>query len=154
MDLFDSTSNYVKIAGVQLEIGSTATEFEHLPYQVELARCQRYLMKWWNHGGGTNNHSRFPPGYYQNANTGVFYLFHSVPMRRTDGRALSHNISLIENMTGGGNNNNLQIMSDGNSNMITAIQMTGLSGVTPYALFAARVAQGQTDWYILVASEI
>ena len=42
MDLFDSTSNYVKITGVQLEIGSTATEFEHIPYADELARCQRY----------------------------------------------------------------------------------------------------------------
>ena len=45
MDLFDSTSNYVRITGVQLEIGSTATEFEHLPYQVELARCMRYYEK-------------------------------------------------------------------------------------------------------------
>ena len=42
MDLFDSTSNYVRITGVQFELGDHATEFEHLPYQVELQRCQRY----------------------------------------------------------------------------------------------------------------
>ena len=44
MDLFDSTSNYVKITGVQLELGDVATEFEHLPYGVELVRCQRYFQ--------------------------------------------------------------------------------------------------------------
>ena len=45
MDLFDSTSNYVRITGVQLEIGSTATEFEHIPFADELRRCQRYFVK-------------------------------------------------------------------------------------------------------------
>ena len=42
MDLFDSTSNYVKITGVQLELGNQATEFEHLSYNEELTRCMRY----------------------------------------------------------------------------------------------------------------
>ena len=44
MDLFDSTSNYVKITGVQLELGDHATDFEHLPYSVELERCRRYYQ--------------------------------------------------------------------------------------------------------------
>ena len=34
IDLFDSTSNYVRITGVQLELGDHATDFEHLPYQL------------------------------------------------------------------------------------------------------------------------
>jgi hypothetical protein len=42
VDLADSTSNYINITGVQLEVGDTATPFEHRPYDMELARCQRY----------------------------------------------------------------------------------------------------------------
>ena len=42
MDLFDSTSNYVRITGVQLELGNQATEFEHFSFKEELELCQRY----------------------------------------------------------------------------------------------------------------
>ena len=41
--LADSTSNYINITGVQLEVGSSATEFEHRPYTTEYQLCQRYL---------------------------------------------------------------------------------------------------------------
>ena len=44
VNLADSTSNYINITGVQLEIGDTATPFEHRPYDMELARCQRYCV--------------------------------------------------------------------------------------------------------------
>jgi hypothetical protein len=33
------------ITGVQLETGTTATDFEHRPYDMELQRCQRYYWK-------------------------------------------------------------------------------------------------------------
>ena len=42
VNLADSTSNYWQITGVQLEVGSVATEFEHRSYGEELALCMRY----------------------------------------------------------------------------------------------------------------
>ena len=45
VNLADSTSNYINITGVQLEVGDTATPFEHRPYDMELARCQRYYNR-------------------------------------------------------------------------------------------------------------
>ena len=45
VNLADSTSNYANITGVQLEVGTEATPFEHKPYDMELARCHRYFQR-------------------------------------------------------------------------------------------------------------
>jgi len=50
VNFLDSTSNYINITGVQLEVGENVTPFEHRPYDVELARCQRYFQSF----GGNN----------------------------------------------------------------------------------------------------
>jgi len=46
VNLADATSNYFQITGVQLEVGDTATPFEHRSYGEELALCQRYYQKY------------------------------------------------------------------------------------------------------------
>jgi len=45
VNLLDSTSNEWYITGVQLEVGTTASDFEFLPYDVNLQRCYRYYEK-------------------------------------------------------------------------------------------------------------
>jgi len=45
LDIGSSTSNYVNIVGVQLEVGKVATPFEHRSYGEELALCQRYYYR-------------------------------------------------------------------------------------------------------------
>jgi len=44
VNLADSTDNEWYITGVQLEAGTTASDFEFLPYDVNLRRCQRYFQ--------------------------------------------------------------------------------------------------------------
>lgn len=39
-----STNNYIEITGVQLEVGSSATDFEFLPLDVNEKRCFRYYQ--------------------------------------------------------------------------------------------------------------
>ena len=43
-DWMGTTSNTFYITGVQLEVGSVATEFERRPYGTELQLCQRYYF--------------------------------------------------------------------------------------------------------------
>ena len=38
-------NDYYEITGIQLEIGSVATPFEHRTFQEEELRCQRYFWK-------------------------------------------------------------------------------------------------------------
>ena len=56
VNLADSTSNEWYITGVQLEAGTTASDFEFLPVDINLARCERYFGKSYSQGTdpGTN----------------------------------------------------------------------------------------------------
>ena len=46
VNLADNTANNFWITGVQLEAGTTASDFEFLPVDVNLQRCQRYFIKY------------------------------------------------------------------------------------------------------------
>ncbi len=45
VNIADSTSNEWYVTGVQLEAGTSASDFEFLPADVNLNRCQRYLYR-------------------------------------------------------------------------------------------------------------
>ena len=74
VNLADSTSNEWYVTGVQLEAGSVASDFEFLPHDVNLRRCQRYYYLFCN----TNNKEIGSGGYYN-----ASQIFVSVPMIET-----------------------------------------------------------------------
>jgi len=78
-NIFSSTSNYVEITGVQLEIGSYATDFEYRPYADELARCQRYFFAI----QGNNTDYAGIQGYANSDSEIRFNVQFPVPMRAT-----------------------------------------------------------------------
>jgi len=55
VNLADSTDNDWYITGVQLEAGTTASDFEFLPYDVNLRRCYRYYWGWWDKADAASN---------------------------------------------------------------------------------------------------
>ena len=72
----DSTSSDFYLTGCQLEVGTTASDFEFLPFDVNLQRCQRYYYKHMS-GNGKNICSG---NYYD---SGTFYgsIYFPVTMR-------------------------------------------------------------------------
>jgi hypothetical protein len=71
VNLADDTANEWYITGVQLEAGTTASDFEFLPVDVNLARCQRYYYALLNTGEDNNY---FISGYYY---TGSYIYCHT-----------------------------------------------------------------------------
>lgn len=67
------------ITGVQLEVGSQATPFEHLSYGETLALCQRYFYRFGNNGVAYDN---IGVGMIQSS-TSARCVFHHVPKMRS-----------------------------------------------------------------------
>lgn len=77
VNLADSTSNELYITGVQLEVGDTATPFEHRLYGDQLQACQRYFRKL-----KVNNANDYPfIRYHQSVNTYLGNVKLLPPMR-------------------------------------------------------------------------
>ena len=76
------------ITGVQLEVGSVATPFEHRSYGDELARCQRY---YWNVVfGDTETNSTIAQGTNWNGSVGFFTIYPPVSMRTSPSLEVSN----------------------------------------------------------------
>jgi hypothetical protein len=98
VNLADSTSNEWYITGVQLEAGTTASDFEFLPYDVNLQRCQRYYyvhatgnqiigIMWWYQSLVNNTIMHFPvemrtsPSASAPSGTNNYRVFHNGSVR-------------------------------------------------------------------------
>ena len=69
VNLADSTSNEWYITGVQLEVGTSASDFEFLPYDVNLRRCLRYFYG----SSGSFNMQSLQGGDTSGAYLNIFY---------------------------------------------------------------------------------
>jgi len=125
INLFDSTSNYVRIAGVQLELGRTATEFEHRSYGEELALCQRYYYEY----PKGNTYNIIANGLANTSTNALFHFQYPVPMRSAPVVATSGNWHVID-----GQSHNIS----GFSATTDATELTGRVDATSSGLTQGR----------------
>ena len=78
VNLADSTSNEWYVTGIQLETGTSASDFEFLPVDVNFARCQRYYFLHSNGAGDVGSMTS-----YYNANQLGGEIFFPCTMRTT-----------------------------------------------------------------------
>ena len=88
--VFGTTSGYWNVTGVQLEIGTSASDFEFLPYDVNLNRCLRYYQDFDNFILWTN---------FLDGNTSTRLggsISFPVPMREAPSVSVTNNTGTIE----------------------------------------------------------
>jgi len=74
VNLADSTSNEWFITGVQLEAGTTASDFEFLPHDVNLQRCQSYYYVF----GDRRTSGAFPIIQQHSIGTGITHYLNQM----------------------------------------------------------------------------
>ena len=84
VNAFDNTSNNILFTGLQLEVGTVATPFEHRSYGQELALCQRYFYQ---DVKGVNQ--EISVGWYYSSSAISWIVNFPVPMRASPTMAYS-----------------------------------------------------------------
>ena len=79
VNFFDSTDNNFFLTGVQLEVGDAATNFEHLPFDIQFNRCCRYYWKPVQGNASTNEYVAL--GDFYATNQVDIDFRHITPMR-------------------------------------------------------------------------
>ena len=102
---YDSTDREFFLTGVQMEIGSQATNFEHRSFGEELALCQRYFFIGCSstdaHTGGMAN------GSFRTTSNAQILQQHPVAMRANPTATLRASGSVVIHDTNDGNNINV-----------------------------------------------
>jgi hypothetical protein len=75
--IFASTDNEIEITGVQLEVGSVATPFEHRSFGEELKLCERYFKRI-----EVGNNTRISTSAYADTTTRARFVIHHDPEMR------------------------------------------------------------------------
>ena len=80
VNCLDSTSNEIYLTGVQVEVGSVATEFENRSFGEELALCQRYFIRYPSLSDAATT-MYYTLGSIHSSSVAYFTLTLPVPMR-------------------------------------------------------------------------
>ena len=131
-----STSDYVNITGVQLEAGTTASDFEFLPYDVNLGRCYRYYrtivpLNTANTG--------FSMAFYTATANGRFAMHLENPMRATPSLDIVTGTNYFKIFSAGGGDdqfNSFSIMGNSTEKFVIANNTTETSGTAGEAGYA------------------
>jgi len=123
VNLADSTANDFYITGVQLEAGTSASDFEFLPYDINLRRCERYCLVI-----NSNNYAALCNGYYNTTTEvrGGFITFPTTmrasPTITPSGTASNYNIARpgTSNASGSGLPTATQISTNSYELLITS----------------------------------
>ena len=115
VNLGDNTSNNFLITGIQMEVGNSASDFEHRSFAEELTLCQRYHYR--IVGNEVNNASDGGFAVTTNWDNSVFFITLDFPIQMRAGPSMSFGAALSDFL----------ILQAGATNAPTGISLNGAS---------------------------
>lgn len=153
VNLFDSATAEWYITGIQFEVGNQASEFEHVPFDVQLERCRRYLQR--IEASGTD-YGTFGSGSNANSTSCIFGkqfspMMRATPTLITTGTAANYSTynpnqgvdacTSVPALNGGGATKEqcrLEFISSGNLVAGEAGECLSSDGVTAFLMYSAE----------------
>jgi len=135
-EIGSAVSDYFDITGVQLEVGSKSTPFEHESYGQTLAKCQRYYYEIFT---SENNLEGFGPGTCWSTSSVYFGVNFPVTMRAYPS---------FSGFAGGDGPGYLQVYAAGvvsytnDSNALLGTQRLGINGAMLYTAYFVDTSSG------------
>jgi len=154
VNLADSTSNDWYVTGIQMEAGSVATDFEVVPYGVNLRRCLRYFYPIISISD-TNSLNAF--GYYYSASNIKFPVrfpteMRSVPTLEQD--IDTNALRFYRDSTYDGQSGNFLLDGEGSGRYVSFYNSTDASGTAGQAGQLYKYSPTQADSYIWLSAEL
>ena len=150
VNLADSTSNEWYITGVQLEAGTSASDFEFLPHDVNLQRCYRYYRTLVPLNSFDTGWSM---GFYTASNNARFAMHLENPMRAIPSLDIVTGTDYFRLFTAAGNDllNSFTLMASVTEKFIIANNTSEASGTGGQAGYALS---NNNSAYLAVDSEL
>jgi len=145
----DSTSNDFLITGIQLEAGTSATDFEFLPYDVDLLRCQRY---YYGHAIGSDTYKTIGSISYYSSSVTVTIIHFPTSMRAKPSLIVGGGTDYFRiDRNGGQDYLNGFTFGTGTTNTVSLENDTHSSGTAGHAGY---VYTNNTSAYVAFESEL
>ena len=148
----DATGTFtLTFGGVQLEVGDTATPFEHEPVSVTLQKAQRYYYRR-TAAGSNGSYYRYVTGFYTSTSSCEGVLEMPVEMRATPsassaGTFAAWDAANVRNAT------TVELGSDGSSKQTINLSVSGISGGTVHRP-AEILSSNNSSSYLELSAEL
>jgi hypothetical protein len=144
----DSTSNDFLITGVQLEAGTSATDFEFLPIDVSLGRCQRYYQLI---ASGASKNLSIGAMYSSTELLGMVYLPTSMRTTPTISQVTGTDYYIFYRNAGNDTFNSIQLNLDFTPQIINFNNGAQISGTAGHA---GLIATNNAASFVAVTAEL
>jgi hypothetical protein len=149
VNFLDTLANEWYITGLQLEVGTSASDFEFLPYDVNLQRCQRYYYKQADASSGTNQ--IVCVGFYESSSVIFGVIDFPVTMRTLPSNVSASGANYYDIYRNGANDN-----FDSLSNALVSPKTAGFFSTQGSGTGgqAGSIRTNRTDAYVAFDAEL